>query len=261
MHDQMKKKLLPLLVLFTLPFSFYAQTDCDQALAVAARMPTFPSAPGVDPSTAFRDYTLRHLQKPENSSFNGFVEVSVLVDRQGILHRPSVLSEVEEEIAQAALDLVKGLPPFSPAIDGGDFVCVIQVLRIEFGLKGEVSANAEPVYKVAKPMPRFYSEDCEKLKNEEQRQRCAAEAMLSYVNKNINYPAEAIANKTTGTVVISFVVEIDGSITNPVIVRNVPDGCGQAALDVIRSMSPWMPGYRDGEAVRVLYNFPVKFTL
>ena len=61
--------------------------------------------------------------------------------------------------------------------------------------------------------------------------------------------------------VVSFVVERDGSITDVQVVRSVDPSLDREALRVVRSMPKWIPGKQKGQAVRVKYNMPVSFRL
>ncbi len=85
--------------------------------------------------------------------------------------------------------------------------------------------------------------------------------LFKYLRDNLKYPREAVENYTSGTVVLQFVVEKDGSIDNIKILNPVPDGCTEEAIRVVKSMPKWMPGKNHGEPVRVLFNLPVRFTI
>ncbi len=85
--------------------------------------------------------------------------------------------------------------------------------------------------------------------------------LFKYLKDNLKYPRAAIENYTSGTVVLQFVVETDGSIGNIKILNPVADGCTEEATRVVKSMPKWKPGKNHGEPVRVLFNLPVKFTI
>ena len=85
--------------------------------------------------------------------------------------------------------------------------------------------------------------------------------LLEYLAKNIKYPTIARENGIQGTVVIQFVVDKDGSVTEPTVVREVGGGCDEEALRVIKTMPKWIPGKQQGKPVKVRYTLPVKFKL
>lgn len=88
-----------------------------------------------------------------------------------------------------------------------------------------------------------------------------AEALYKYLSQNIKYPQLARDNNITGKVFVTFVVEKDGSIANPRILRDIGGGCGAEAVRVVKSMPKWTPGKQRGRSVRVQFNLPVSFQL
>ena len=86
-------------------------------------------------------------------------------------------------------------------------------------------------------------------------------ACLKYLSQNIKYPVMAQENGIQGRVIVQFVVNSDGSIVDPVVVRSVDPSLDREALRVIQSMPKWKPGQQRGKAVRVRYTVPVTFKL
>jgi len=86
-------------------------------------------------------------------------------------------------------------------------------------------------------------------------------ALMQYLANNIKYPVVAQENGVQGRVVVSFVVERDGSITDVQVVRSVDPSLDREAQRVVKSMPKWIPGKQNGQAVRVKYNVPVSFRL
>ncbi len=87
------------------------------------------------------------------------------------------------------------------------------------------------------------------------------EALYKYLRENIKYPSLARDNNITGKVYVTFVVERDGSIANPRVLKDIGGGCGQEAIRVVKTMPKWTPGKQRGKAVRVQFNLPVSFNL
>ncbi len=109
-----------------------------------------------------------------------------------------------------------------------------------------VAAGEEVVFKVVDDMPEFSGGD---------------EGRMQYLIENIKYPETARKQGIQGTVYITFVVEKDGSITGTRILRGIGRGCDEEAYRVVSEMPAWNPGKQRGEAVRVQFNMPIKFTL
>lgn len=85
--------------------------------------------------------------------------------------------------------------------------------------------------------------------------------LYKYLSKNLKYPDIATQQGITGKVYVQFVVEKDGSIANPKVLRDIGGGCGDEALRVVRSMPKWTPGIQRTKKVRVQYTLPVNFQL
>ena len=86
-------------------------------------------------------------------------------------------------------------------------------------------------------------------------------ALLQYLSSNIKYPVVAEENGVQGRVIVTFVVEKDGSITDVRVVKSVDPSLDKEAQRVVKSMPKWIPGKQNGAAVRVKYTVPVTFRL
>ena len=87
------------------------------------------------------------------------------------------------------------------------------------------------------------------------------EAMMRFLQQNIQYPANAAKNKVEGRVVLQFVIEKDGQIGEVKIARSVDPELDAEALRVVKSMPTFIPGRQDGEPVAVWYTIPISFKL
>jgi protein TonB len=85
--------------------------------------------------------------------------------------------------------------------------------------------------------------------------------LMQYFSKNIKYPTIAQENGTQGRVIVQFVVNRDGSIVDPVVVRSVDPYLDREALRVIMAMPKWKAGMQRGKSVRVKFTVPVQFRL
>jgi len=85
--------------------------------------------------------------------------------------------------------------------------------------------------------------------------------LISYLQKNLQYPAFAKENNIEGRITVQFVVNEDGSIGNAVIKKGIGGGCNEEALRVVMSMPKWKPGMQNGHPVKVYYTLPITFML
>ena len=107
-----------------------------------------------------------------------------------------------------------------------------------------------------------YFSGCEKYKYKKEKKRaCSNERMVSFLAFNVEYPEEAKTTGTEGTVYVSFIIDEEGKVTKPSIIRDIGNGCGAAAIDVLKKMPKWEPGKDKGEIVKVKLNLPIHFYL
>ena len=144
--------------------------------------------------------------------------------------------EIEEEEIQSTEDTQEAIPgPTGPVVSGP----VGPVMAAEEGDEGEV-------FQVVEQMPEFPG---------------GMDKLMEYLSKNIKYPSIAQENNIQGRVIVEFVVNKDGSIVEPKVMRSVDTSLDNEAMRVIKSMPKWNPGKQRGKAVRVRYTVPVLFRL
>ena len=82
-----------------------------------------------------------------------------------------------------------------------------------------------------------------------------------YLSRHLSYPQRAREAGIEGKVIIRFVVNEDGSVSNTVVMRGIEGGCNEEALRVVNGMPRWKPGKQGGQPVKVYYTLPIRFTL
>ncbi len=86
-------------------------------------------------------------------------------------------------------------------------------------------------------------------------------ALMAWLSQNIKYPVIAAENGVQGRVIVQFVVEKDGSVTDVHVAKSVDPSLDKEAARVVKAMPKWNPGKQNGSAVRVKYTVPVMFKL
>ena len=87
------------------------------------------------------------------------------------------------------------------------------------------------------------------------------QALLSYLQENITYPKDAQEKKISGRVLVTFIVEKDGSISSVETVKSVFPSLDEEAVRIVKGMPNWKPGKQNGKVVRVKYTLPISFSL
>ena len=77
-------------------------------------------------------------------------------------------------------------------------------------------------------------------------------AMMEFLQDNMKYPADAEKQKVQGKVMVSFIVETDGSISDVKVMKNVFPSLDAEAIRVVKAMPRWTPGKQKGKVVRVV---------
>lgn len=108
------------------------------------------------------------------------------------------------------------------------------------------TSEPDPIYEVAEVMPEFPDGN---------------QALFEFIAENLKYPQKAIDNQTEGRVVLQFVVDKEGKVTDIQVVHSIDPTLDQAAIDVIRTLPDWKPGMQNGQPVNVRYTLPVVFKL
>ena len=112
--------------------------------------------------------------------------------------------------------------------------------------KTVVSQSKQNVYDVVEQMPEFPG---------------GMPAMIEFLQTNLNYPKDAKKQNVGGRILVMFVVEADGSISNVRVAKKIFPSLDAEALRVVKAMPKWNPGKEKGKPVRVNFTLPIVFSL
>ena len=226
-----------------------------EVFQVVEEMPEFPG--GMAECMKWLGQNIKYPAEAIEKGIQGRVIVQMIVERDGTITNANVVRGVDPLLDKEALRVVNLSPKWKPGMQKGQAVRVKYTLPVMFRL-GEASDNKEAdtqqeakvdengIHQVCEEMPEFPG---------------GMQECMKWLGKNINYPAEAKEKGTQGRVIIQFVVEKDGSITEAKVARGVDPLLDAEALRVINSSPKWKPGKQGGQPVRVKYTIPVAFRL
>ena len=131
-------------------------------------------------------------------------------------------------------------------------VLLLSVLFLSLGIQAQSFENAdsvaaanEPVYEVVEAQPAYPG---------------GASAMMDYFKKNMKYPSFAYEQKIQGRAFVRFIVEMDGTISDPKVMKSAGDASlDKEAVRLVKSMPKWKPAMQQGEPVRAYYTVTVTF--
>ena len=87
------------------------------------------------------------------------------------------------------------------------------------------------------------------------------QAMIAFLQTNMKYPEDAAKQKVEGRVMVQFIVETDGSVSDVHVAKQVFPSLDAEAIRVVQAMPKWTPGKEKGQVVRVKYNLPIVFRM
>ncbi len=87
------------------------------------------------------------------------------------------------------------------------------------------------------------------------------EAFIKFLRKNLRYPGLAAENGIQGKVILSFIIERSGQLSQIKVMRGIGSGCDEEAMRVLSKSPQWKPGVQNNQNVRVAYTLPINFSL
>lgn len=221
-------------------------------------MPYFPG--GID---GLRNFCSKNMHYPKNvltDNKAGIVHIGFIVGKDGTLRKARVVKSAGKELDEEALRVVQIMPSWEPGKLKGKKVPVYFVLPLSFEISNEVEKKNKVNEKSNMPvkgdeeMPFTYVEHMPEFPG-------GKNALKNFLTENVHYPVSALENYIQGTVVLRFIIEIDGSLSKVQVIRGVGGGCDEEAVRVVTKMPSWIPGSQNGKNVRVYFVLPVRFVL
>lgn len=129
---------------------------------------------------------------------------------------------------------------------------------IQANAQNPTSTDQEPLYQVVETAPRF--EGCAE-EAEADAHACSNKNLITFLSEKVVYPKKAKNKGIQGKVIVSFVIEKDGSVSTTKVLRGVHKSLDNEARRVVNEMPKWTPGTQRGKAVRVQYTLPIIFSI
>lgn len=245
-------------------------------LAMTATAQTPPQFKGG--RAAMRKWISEHIQYPaEATERGGVVELRVRVDVRGMLTVLGVEESMGPAFDNEAKRLARAMPAWQPATANGRPIAATVPLVINFERQTkkvaswDEIADSKPVTNraerdevvEAKPTEKSTAEGTVSIALVEQKPQFPGgdAAMYKWIGEHMKYPEAAAQAGIQGRVVVSFIVEKDGSVSNVKVLRGKDPDLDKEAVRVVRSMPRWQPGKMNGTPVRVTYMLPLNFKL
>ena len=217
------------------------------------------------------------IKYPEECKANGIqgrVYVQFVVNEDGSLSDAKILRSPDKALSQEAIRIVKAMPKWKPAQNKGKVVRSYFRLPFSFKLPGtqktetitgqekgpkpKITVMAKPT---GKPIEETADNEIYEKPETEAEFPGSLEAMFKWIADHIKYPEECKAKEIQGNVIIQFVVNEDGSLSDAKILRSPDKALSQEAIRVVKAMPKWKPAKQGEKAVRSYFRLPIVFKL
>ena len=238
------------------------ETEDDQPFLIAETMPLFPMQEGGNPGygdlNTFRAWVQKNIKYPAEAFRNGEqgrVVLSFVVEKDGSVSNIQILRTPGKACAEETRRVGGASPKWKPGEQRGEKVRVRYTLPVDFRITAtaqdtktsENKGSGEEPFLVVDTPPQFNGGDIGEFRR--------------WVQMNVKYPAEALGKNIYGKVLVTFVIEKDGSVGNAEIFKSPDKSLADEVLRVIGKSPKWTPGKQRGEAVRVKFGMPVDFAV
>ena len=222
---------------------------------VVEEQPMFPG--GMGEMMKFLQQNVKYPKEAQDQGVQGRVIVQFVVNKDGSISNDTVVRSVDPMLDAEAIRVVRSMPNWTPGKQRGEAVRVRFTLPVTFRLDGgeeskpvqmqvTVENTGEEIIKVPEQLPEYPGGMGE---------------LMKFLQRNARYPKEAQEQGKQGRVIVQFVVEKDGSITDAKIAKSVDPQLDAEALRVVNAMPNWTPGKQKGKEVRAYFTLPVTFRL
>ena len=230
-----------------------------------------PSPPGG--MAGWNKYLSENLRYPtdaQRKGIEGTVIVAFVVNTDGTTTDIEILRSVGGGCDEEVIRIVQGSPKWTPGMQRGTPVRTRMRLPLRFMLGGtDPSRDSTEVSLNAVPLPPTDGQDSTKensaiffdLVDTPPSPVGGLAAWQRHLSDNLTYPTSARMKGIQGTVLVSFIVNTDGSIEGVELVQGIGGGCDEEAIHIIKISPRWTPGMINGKAVRTRMKIPVSFKL
>ena len=226
---------------------------------VVEEQPMFPG--GMEEMMKFLQQNIKYPTEAQEQGKQGRVIVQFVVNKDGSISNDSVVRSVDPLLDAEALRVVRSMPNWIPGKQRGKEVRVRFTLPVSFRLSGGSTDKAQESAKVAQTENASSRDEIFQVVEEMPEYPGGMSELMKYLSTNMRYPKEAQSKGIQGRVIVQFVVEKDGSITDAKVMKPVDPQLDAEALRAVNAMPKWTPGKQRGKAVRVRYTLPVMFHL
>jgi hypothetical protein len=258
----------------------------DQIFEFAEEMPRFPGCEKIDVKIdkavcAYKKMItqikekLKYPKAAKNELIEGKVIVRVVITKDSLLTKPVVLEDIGGGCGEEVVRVLKSMNDIKwiPGKHNGKPVSVSINIPVEFKLTdrwkekirlqnpADIDTLKERVFYETDEMPRFPG--CESIVSEVEKSNCSTKKFISYINSNLVYPEELLNRDVNDKIIVKFIIQKNGFISNIEILKDMEGGFGAEVKRIITNLNKqgvrWIPGKNKGKPENVFIILPVYF--
>ena len=224
---------------------------------------------------ALMEYLSKNIKYPEAAMKKGIQGrgiVQFVVEKDGSITNVKILRGIDPELNKEAVRVISAMPKWKPGTQKGEAVRVKYTVPVMFRLTenntqvkyAPIESKIDEMVVVGyAPEEATYPEEVTVFEVVEKMPEYPGgmSAMMEFIGKNIKYPVAAQKAKIQGRVVIQFIVDKEGNIICPRVIRGADPLLDAEAIRLTTIMPKWKPGMQRGQAVNVKYTVPIMFRL
>ena len=220
-----------------------------------------PAQPAGGPE-AFGQYLVENQQYPTaalQAGAQGTVPVTFVIEKTGSISNVAVAQPLHPLLDAEAIRLIKAAPRWTPAQHRGGVVRQRVTVPISFQIPGD--APAAPAAGTAAAPATAGATAQVVSADQPARPVGGTEAFFEWIQQNQKYPALALQRKIEGRVMMEFIVEKDGSLTEIKPIKRLGSGLDEEAIRLIKAAPKWEPAVYKGQPIKQKMVLPVVFSL
>ncbi len=217
--------------------------------------PSFPG--GKSALDAYMGKNVRYPIRDRENNIQGKVNLQFAIETDGSVTDVIAISGPSKSLKDASIVAMKNSPKCIPGYKDGKVIKMPYSYEVSFTIGEDVLNRAKTfkvvdnnvdnqVFAVLETQPKFPG---------------GIQNFLQYLGKNVKYPAEDRKNNLQGKVIVQFVIERNGSLTDIKAISSPSNAMSEEAVRVVSSSPKWIPGMQGGSFVRSQFTVPITFTL
>jgi len=196
---------------------------------------------------SFNEWVVKQIKYPAKAAARGSqgrIAANFTIEADGSISNVFIMGNADPDLSEAIISVIRSSPKWEKAKNpkaDGPFQTMVSV---KFELPDKVSVD--DAYIQVEQMPQYPGGDAE---------------LLKFISRNIKYPGTARSNKIQGRVIIRFIVNKEGNVEEPTILRGVDPLLDAEAIRAVSMLKGFSPGIQGGKPVNVYFMVPVTFSL